>query len=397
MNRLKRVALATLALAGCGDALVGEAYRGPVVARIEGIYAQPHMNVEDRDRLRLAVFWAPGGEFETDGDALIEHRASTTGVGDGFRFVLTVHDEPESEHLTETPEGGVYGVGLLVVYDDLNRNNRRDADEPIVGGAGNHALLWVPEALSADRAPRGRAIPAGMHVVKTPTECGSPPNLPSRTTCEVPFHAPCRTDCQCWPEALRPRNCGGPGAGPGMMKQGMPNTDDIDGSCDDSGPGGQCVLLQRQNRRNCVPRPEQAVFAPQLSTDMTSLGTYIKACQVDADCRTGEGYRCDQWLGGCVNTEQPGLLVDPDAPQRAMPTFCPPGQTPDGNPGMMPDPMNDGGMMPPEMMRPDGGMMPPDGMQRPDGGMGMRRPDGGMRRPDGGMGMRRPDGGRLPP
>lgn len=109
--------------------------------------------------------------------------------------------------------------------------------------------------------------------------------------CEVPLGAPCVLDSDCGDGLCLVRSNG------------------------ESFVGGYCALPI--DVATCTPEDGR-----EIAWDFTESDTpthWFRACEVDTDCRTAEGYLCDPWFEVCLPTSPVALELGPDY---RPPTIC---------------------------------------------------------------------------
>lgn len=135
-----------VALAGCGDGLVDEAYLGTPLFDLRGaVVADEAAAPEDP---RLSLFWI-GYDSRTQERQVVEQR---TTIDAAFaRFDLAVFDVPPPEALTF--EGA--GIALIVVYADGNDNDALNSyvsapeagPDTILGASRTHLVVYASEPI----------------------------------------------------------------------------------------------------------------------------------------------------------------------------------------------------------------------------------------------------------
>ncbi len=268
-----------LALIGCGDAIVDEAYRGVPLASYVGAVQEEQPGLIRRGDLRLAVFWSPGGEATEDLESLVEQPSTGQQTGTPSDFELHLYDAP--------PASRGYALGRVLVYADLDGDERRGADEPFLGADRARALLYAPTATS--EAPTRGLLTAGFHMVELPLPCDRGPTA-GDADCGFEPGAACEADADC---------------GPGLClrEHGAP------------WPGGACAQPEPPTD-GC--RPAGAAFLPA-PPDARVRGYWVKACEADAECARDEGYHCDAAAGACV-PDNPVVVKLSSEPSAAR--FC---------------------------------------------------------------------------
>ena len=266
-------------LLGCGDPLVSEAYRGePVEALPLEVSSSDDPSSYDGVPVKVALFWSPGGP-DSDAATWLEQPQTSRAAQPLDRFDLMVFERPTAALLVG---GAGYGLARALAYEDADGDGLKGADEPVVGINGRSALIYAPADTTG---PSGNPLPAGFHVVAAPVPCAPQPEpLGPRDAdnCGVPLGEACRME--------------GAGMGPGEE----PTVDCGPGTCLGAGQGGYCAL-SLEAARGCVPADGRITV---VEGPMGPTPTFLKACDADADCRVGQGYRCDHWRGVCLKGER---------------------------------------------------------------------------------------------
>jgi hypothetical protein len=296
---LLRGLLCVLAGAGlaCGDTLVDGRYSGTARFIVGGSVNGTSQYVDsEHPTVRVGVFWSvkkPGG----GDDVLVEQPGTSVSAEYYRRFELKLFDEPGPEHLNTPPSGASYAIGWLAAYQDTNANERKDEDEPLIGGSNGRLLLRAPQALSARESPTGGPVPEGWHIVSTPLTCSPVSTEPVPTgDCGVPLGASCKVDADC---------------GGGVCVH------DFIGPW----PTGSC-LIQEPPPNGCRQKGSVLLRAP----DNATKAYWLKGCAVTADCGRAAPYQCDQQIRGCRPSRDFQVDMNDRGPPRG---FCkPPGTQP---------------------------------------------------------------------
>ena len=239
---------AAMALVACSSPLVDSTYRGEPLFTFTGQVLQVAGFAPTGAPVRVSLFWSPSGNTTLGAADLIEQRAVSVDIAFPATFAIRVFEPPEARHLTDN---GI-GVGLVLVYEDGNNNERLDAGE-LLGGASDRSVIFTRRAIADVASPTQRALSPGFQLVRMAASCGA-------ASCSYPLGAACSGDA----------DCGG-------------------GTClaDDLLPGGYCVLLA--DAAPCVPSESALIL--DFASDGSSV--FLAGCQRDGDCRVAEGYVCD--------------------------------------------------------------------------------------------------------
>ncbi|MBX2802274.1 MAG: hypothetical protein KTR31_31630 [Myxococcales bacterium] len=134
--------------AGCGSVVDG-AYLGEPLFRIEGNVFEDELDASTAE-VSVAIVWPRA--------ATAEARSQPVLVQTSFpaRYTLDVFNPPDPSTLQ--PLSGATGVeasvGDIVLFDDLDEDDRWGSGEPILGGAFEAALVWVdPDTPPSDLQP----------------------------------------------------------------------------------------------------------------------------------------------------------------------------------------------------------------------------------------------------
>lgn len=273
-------ALAALWAAGCGDPLVDDEYRGTVLFSLQGNVMGASDNLTASAQVRIAVFWSPSGPAAMGTTDLVEQAGAAQQDTVPFSFTLNLFDSAPKD-LIYTPADhsrGSYAIAQLLGYPDLNNNQRRDANEPVVAASASRAVLYAPTPLTAAQSPTGVAIAAGYHLIFSSIPCGPPPipmpPAPPGMTCTVPFGARCSSDAQC---------------APGICLKDFLSP----------WPQGGCVATDPPPP-GCGPPVATRVSPP--GQPMGGSTYWLKSCVTDADCGRDYPYQCDVAFGACMPT-----------------------------------------------------------------------------------------------
>lgn len=260
---------AGLLLAACGEPMVDAGYRGAPLATFEGGFAGgDDRELAHRSDLRLALFWSPTGVASDDPEALVEAASSSRPLELPGDVVLRLWDAPKATE--RAGPDAAWALGRVLAYLDYDGDARRDADEPIVGGVGDLAIVWAASPLEPGVAPTRAALPAGFSLVALPLSCDGLPLAAHEGNCGVPLGAPCGGDDACG-------------------RDGVCLTDERfewpDGACAIAEPTPSC-------------RPLAAGFLPDPDGD-PGAGYWVRGCADTCDQHGGK-YACDVASGGCL-------------------------------------------------------------------------------------------------
>ncbi|MBU0552119.1 hypothetical protein KKF91_08575 [Myxococcota bacterium] len=164
-----------LLLWGCGDPLVDGAYLGEELLRLEGsIWVRDGGEDEEAAKLptgdlRLAILWTTGTLAETFENPVVSMREQT--VTNGLfpaRYTLSIYTHPPKAALQAAEGGGLYALGLLIIYLDIDGDGqwRPDVDERM-GGGDQRAIAYTPKG--ATSASFG-ALGPGYHRLEVTAE-----------------------------------------------------------------------------------------------------------------------------------------------------------------------------------------------------------------------------------
>lgn len=276
------VGLSALAAVGCGDPLLGIDFRGPALASLPIDAAQGGPLPSGDLHLRLAVFYSPQGPMTNVVDQMVEHLPSALSVTLPYTANLNIFEVPPAALLTPAAMGkAAFGLGRLLVYDDGNRNGRRDAGEPVLGIDPPSAILYMPQPIPASQSLSAGDLPAGFFRVALPQPCGRQPPPPSAPdACGVPLGEGCRTDSDC-------------GTGYCLRETKFP------------WPAGYCVVTEPPTN-GCRPQAAAYYPAPRYAPIPAGIaGWYLRPCSSDGDCvrksdRDLDMYVCDVGLRACL-------------------------------------------------------------------------------------------------
>ncbi len=150
MVRLGIVTLVVLLslCASCGDALPGQDYAGEALYTWTGrMYVQRGPGV---NRGRLALFW---WDIRQDGFVPLVTKDINITVTDDFPAVYTARlfEPPPAEAFYTTEQGTRMATGLIVLYADLNQDQRYDPlDDRVIGGNSSFAIAYADGTITGD-------------------------------------------------------------------------------------------------------------------------------------------------------------------------------------------------------------------------------------------------------
>lgn len=179
-----------VAIAGCGEPLVDERYRGEPIFTARGqIDAQATATSFVDGVLRASIFWQTS--LEKDG-RLVEQLSLSTRVEFPSTIEVQVFYPPSRAYFVESTTTAPYAVGFLLLYVDVDEDRRfQEGRDRFVGGDLRNSFLYSPQRVTADRSPTGTALSAGFSLVNLTTLCnwrrartGQDP-LPDYARCEV--------------------------------------------------------------------------------------------------------------------------------------------------------------------------------------------------------------------
>ncbi len=285
------LAAALTLLGACGDPVQDGRFSGQPRAVLVGVIDQPGGRLRTLpDSMRVGLFWLPWGPDVPSPSPLDTRRLiQQPGVGapardaDAFRLVLL--DEPP---LAARPAG--YAVGWVLMYDDVDDDGRRGAEEPFYGPHPADGpverqtdwltVFWSPAGVGPqDGAPLTHGIDGGYQWLRGPLPCAGP------------FET---GDADCAP------------------RLGAACTEDQD--CD---PGGRCTTVHgAYNRSQCTLepagcRPANGRLVPHRENPRGPLEwLWVAACTADGDCPSQTG--CAATSGTCQALGDGRLAAESD-------------------------------------------------------------------------------------
>ncbi|MGK0358935.1 MAG: hypothetical protein ACI9U2_001229 [Bradymonadia bacterium] len=259
----------------CGEALVDDAYRGAPLLSVRGQISQVRGALALENDLRVAVFWSPTGSTAID-DTLVEQADVSVELQFPALFEINLFAPPSG---IAWRDSSPVHVGLVLIYDDANRDGRFELSE-LQGGARNLALLFAERDATADESPTGRSLTQGLSLARMPLRCEpvetETPDAPTGWATRVGL--PCGAPTDCGVEA--DWRC-------------VTEDDDIYWS------GGYCA------RDMVAGLPEADGVEPgSIWVNDVLIALWMRECNADADCRAD--YVCQAEI---CRPDQPYTLV----------------------------------------------------------------------------------------
>ncbi|MFO0728920.1 MAG: hypothetical protein U1E65_34390 [Myxococcota bacterium] len=158
--------LGLLGLLACGDPITGADYRGEPILRLTGRIESVGRGVavpEGKEAL-VSMFWKTN--LSTVTASLVAQDSVSTAITFPSTFEIRVFDPPTTADLVASD--GRFGVGLLLVYVDLDGDHHYGPSEPVIGGNLQKALVWADQVIAATESPFATALPEGFSLVKQP-------------------------------------------------------------------------------------------------------------------------------------------------------------------------------------------------------------------------------------
>ena len=198
MGNLSRV-MRTATLGGiglsalaCGQPLATQDYPGEPLLVLRGeILSQGGPRGNASGALRVALHWVGSAQ-----EQIVDRQIVTMG-GLG-QYTLTLYHPPSPQVLRALPEGlGRVALGRIFLYEDYDDDGRWDRrQEPVVGGALEHLIVYSPETVV--HPILGRLIPRGYQVSYSPScpsdEALATPRLGQALRATSPDEVPLRLD-----------------------------------------------------------------------------------------------------------------------------------------------------------------------------------------------------------
>ena len=154
---------ALLALAACGDPIVGADYVGEPMLSISGsVLVDAPI---DATSVGVAVVWH-GGAYSRP--APEERLTTRTAFPAWYQIDLLAPPPRSAIHELPGSGGGLGSIGLVLVYDDQNGSGRIEFDiDPVLGVAAQTAVMWFePPAGDGAGPPPGEPPPQGFGVMR---------------------------------------------------------------------------------------------------------------------------------------------------------------------------------------------------------------------------------------
>lgn len=164
-------------VAGCGDGIVTDDYRGEPLFEMRGkIVTLIMMSPVEGQRYRAAAFWIRSSTT-TAPSTLVEQASVSTEILLSGDFSLVFFRPPPDDAFSEADAQLAAGLALLYRDADLDGRYTEGTDE-LLGGTLRHGFFYAREPI--DDGPLGRSIPAGFSSATLPLLCagqrdGDPP------------------------------------------------------------------------------------------------------------------------------------------------------------------------------------------------------------------------------
>lgn len=155
--------------AACGDPLVTGTYRGEPLVELEGRLLI-RSAASTPETLNVALFWMSPSSFVKQGEGSLQplDLAEQPVLSRGLtltRYQLKLYRPPPQEAIQRHEGGARLGLGLLLLYDDADRDGRwGESRELLVGGAGQYVLLYAPDGL--EEGVVGEPLEPGYHLMR---------------------------------------------------------------------------------------------------------------------------------------------------------------------------------------------------------------------------------------
>ncbi len=286
-----RAALITMLFLSACEPVVDTGYRGESLFSFSGRIETFSQLSENPAPYRVSVFWLPdSGETALKPELLDEQASVSVSVTFPLAFDIDVFTPPGPDLLLDDGRG--FGLGLILAYQDRDGNGRYSPGE-LVGGSEERGLLYAPEPVGQAASPSGETLAAGFHLTRLPLKCPVDARFRIPTTdCGAPLGAACKSDADC-------------GAGVCLTEIGFEPL-----------PGGACALVDDFERdlNACLPHGGGAL-------EQDGQFYFLGYCEKDSDCRTGEGYVCDQPLATCLPDRPIRIVLAQDFAPALMDCF----------------------------------------------------------------------------
>lgn len=164
---VRRFSLLFLALAGCGDPLVGPSYVGTPELEVRGVVRQAGSRIPSaHGPLKLSVFWigaAGGGGGAVEQEARLE-----SGIAE---YSMKLFDAPTSEAsgFTALMPDSPLALGVIALYADKDDNGRLDlSTDLLIGASAQHLVVFAGRAIAAESPAAALlgSLGPGYHVVQ---------------------------------------------------------------------------------------------------------------------------------------------------------------------------------------------------------------------------------------
>lgn len=169
-----RFSLLVLALAGCGDPLVGPSYVGTPELEVHGVVMQANARIPSaHGALRLSVFWI--GAVGGGGGAVEQEARLESGLAE---YSMKLFDAPAAEASgfgALMPDSSL-ALGVIALYADKDEDGRLDLGaDLLLGASAQHLVVFAGRAIAPGSPAAALLGPlgAGYHVVQhdRPSSC----------------------------------------------------------------------------------------------------------------------------------------------------------------------------------------------------------------------------------
>lgn len=162
-----RLSLLVLALAACGDPLVGPSYVGTPELEVHGVVRQANSRIPSaHGALRLSVFWI--GAVGGGGGGVEQEARLESGLAEYSMKLFDAPAEGASGFGSLMPDSPL-ALGVIALYADKNENGRLDLDaDLLLGASAQHLVVFAGRAIAAGSPAAALLGPlgAGYHVVE---------------------------------------------------------------------------------------------------------------------------------------------------------------------------------------------------------------------------------------